>query len=98
MAAFNPAQALLATTIQSAWGDLVRGVYTPSLPRPSAPAPMGHVPSPAPAPEDDPATAPEGGGNADARRRGRAGLVQTSLRGVLSPRPDGLTRKSLLGE
>jgi hypothetical protein len=32
------------------------------------------------------------------RRRGRTGLVATSWRGVLTPRPDMVQRKRLLGE
>jgi hypothetical protein len=34
----------------------------------------------------------------EARRRGRSSLIATSLRGVLTPRPSGLARKTLLGE
>ena len=50
-------------------------------------------------------SAQDTGGDEDAgstaavqRRSGRSSLIATSLRGVLAPRPDGLTRKTLLGE
>lgn len=36
--------------------------------------------------------------SADRRPPGRTSLITTSLRGVLTPRPSGLTRKTLLGE
>ncbi len=34
----------------------------------------------------------------EVRRSGRPSLIATSLRGVLTPRPGGLVRKTLLGE
>lgn len=61
--------------------------------QPSPPAPP---PSPSPPPAPAPAAPKED--EAEDRSQGRASLVTTSLRGVLTPRPGGLKRKTLLGE
>jgi hypothetical protein len=61
----------------------------------AAPQPEA-APQPAPVPETVGQTA-----RAEARvqsARGLAGTIATSARGVLSPLPGGLARKSLLGE
>lgn len=77
------------------------GTGTPKAQSPDDPAqePSGEgaqpsPPSPPPPPSPTSPTEDE----AEDRSQGRASLVTTSLRGVLTPRPGGLKRKTLLGE
>ena len=62
----------------------------------SAPSPPPPPPPPPPDPTEDPAVARKE--LIARRRRGRAGTIETSFRGVLQPRQPAGGRKSLLGE
>jgi|APSaa5957512535_1039671.scaffolds.fasta_scaffold600577_2 hypothetical protein len=61
----------------------------------SAPAPPAPPPPPPLAIEDPDKDRQD---QLKRRRRGRVGTIETSQRGVLQPRDQGLRRKSLLGE
>lgn len=105
----NPFQALWAPLFGSLAAQAV-GSASKSKPRPVAtsPATPSQAP-PAPEPTDGagtpaPPKAPtsgSGAGDGEGGRvpsRGRTSLVATSMRGVLTPKPAGLSRKTLLGE